>query len=182
MDASGDDLEACIARVALGDRAAFRDLYGRTSGKLFGVCLRVLRDRGRAEDALQEAFVKVWANAGRYRKGRARPMTWLITIARNAAIDAARRRREETAGADDAAADMAAPGGGPEEAAIVRGEATRIVACMGELPEDRRAAVRGAYLGGQSYDDLARTHGVPLNTMRSWLRRALIALKECMAR
>lgn len=175
------DLEGELARIAMGDRAAFGTLYDATSAKLFAICLRILRDRARAEDALQETFVKVWHNAGRYRPGGARPMTWLITIARNAAIDMARKRREQ-AGGDDLAETIAAPGPGPEAEAVVRGEATRIVACMGELPEDRRAAVRGAYLGGQSYEDLARVHGVPLNTMRSWLRRALIALRECMGR
>ena len=175
------DLEAELARIGLGDRAAFAALYDATSAKLFGICLRILNDRGRAEDALQETFVKVWHSAGRYRPGGARPMTWLITIARNAAIDMARRRREQSGG-DELADGLAAPGPGPETAAMVRAEAERIVACLGELPSDRRSAVRGAYLGGQSYEDLALVHGVPLNTMRSWLRRALIALRECMSR
>ncbi|SHI53021.1 sigma-70 family RNA polymerase sigma factor [Wenxinia saemankumensis] len=175
------DIEALISRCALRDRAAFAALYDATSAKLFGVCLRILRDRGRSEDALQEAYVKIWANAERYRPGGARPMTWLITIARNAAIDAVRRRREDSAaeGAAESLVDQAAT---PEGAALDRDEARRVVACMGELPEDRRAAVRGAYLGGQSYADLAEAAGVPINTMRSWLRRALITLRECMAR
>lgn len=181
MTAAGEDIEALIARVAIGDRSAFRALYEAVSGKLFAICLRILKDRARAEDALQETFVKVWVHSGRYRPGGARPMTWLITIARNAAIDIHRGRRDEPGG-DEAARTLASPGLTPEVAAIAGSETRRILACLGELPEDRRAAVRGAYLLGESYADLSRRHGVPLNTVRSWLRRSLIALRECLSR
>ena len=89
------EIEDLIARIAMGDRAAFRSLYDRTAAKLFGVCLRVLNDRALAEEALQDVYCKIWARAGQYRVNGFSPMTWLITLARNAAID---RRRKRDAG------------------------------------------------------------------------------------
>ena len=109
-------------------------------------------------------------------------MTWLITIARNTAIDRLRRQRDASADIDVISDTMPALGAGPEGAAIAASEARRIVGCLEELPEDRREAVRGCYLGGLSYGELAEKFGVPLNTMRTWLRRSLLSLRECMAR
>ena len=82
-----EEIEQLIARVALKDRAAFELLYDKVSAKLFGVCLRVLNKRTAAEDAMQDTFVKIWNNAGRYQSNGLSPMTWLITIARNTSID-----------------------------------------------------------------------------------------------
>ena len=174
-------LEALIARIALRDRAAFAALYRATSAKLFGICLRVLGDRGRAEEALQEVFIKIWNRADRYRVTGHSPMTWLITVARNHAIDRLRAGGPVTVDLDDVAP-MAAPGPTPEASAIAAGEARRIATCLGELPPDRADAVRGAYLEGRSYKDLADRHGVALNTMKTWLRRSLLTLKECLSR
>ena len=92
------EIEEMIARMALGDRCALSSLYAATSAKLFGITLRVLEDRQEAEDALQETFVKLWHNAGRYRSNGLSPMTWLITVARNQAIDRLRARRSRPAG------------------------------------------------------------------------------------
>lgn len=178
--ATAEDIEALIARVALGERNAFSKLYDLTSAKLLGVCLRVLNDRAAAEDAMQDAYVKVWKNADRYQANGLSPMTWLITIARNTAIDRLRKRRP-AADVDALADTLPATGVSPEGSAIAASEARRITRCMQELPEDRREAVRGCYLGGLSYTDLAEKFDVPLNTMRTWLRRSLIALRECMS-
>ena len=163
------DLEGLLARCGLGDRAAFRDIYARVGSKLFGVCLRILGNRGDAEEATQEAFVKIWHNAGRYRAERGGAVAWMVSIARNQAIDLLRARKA-----------LADKGPTPEASAIGADERRRIEACLRRLAEDRAAAVRAAYLEGHSYDDLARRFGVPLNTMRSWLRRALLTLRECL--
>ena len=108
-------------------------------------------------------------------------MTWLITIARNTAIDRLRAERD-TRDIDDLAEMLPAPGPSPEGAAVAASEAGRIIDCMDELPEDRRKALSECYLGGLSYRDLSEKFDVPLNTMRTWLRRSLAALKDCMAR
>lgn len=176
-----DDVECMILAVAEGDRNAFLSLYDATSAKLFGVCLRVLNDRADAEDVLQEVFVKVWRNAERYTANGLSPMTWLITVARNASIDRLRTRKAPTEDTDVAEA-MPATGPTPEAAAIAASEAKRIAECLGELEDDRAAAVRGAYLDGRTYQELADRFDVPLNTMRTWLRRSLQKLKECMSR
>ncbi|MGR3453643.1 sigma-70 family RNA polymerase sigma factor [Pseudooceanicola sp.] len=179
---SREEIEEHIARCAIGDRAAFAALYQATSAKLFGVCLRVLSSRAEAEDALQEIYVKVWRNAGRYRAGTYSPMTWLITIARNHAIDRLRAKRPRGGGGMDEAELVPDSGPGPEALAIADAERGRLVTCLSELPEDRAQAVRLAYLHGETYADLAARFGVPLNTMRTWLRRSLLKLKECLLR
>ena len=181
-DRSSEAVEALIARCAIGDRAAFEDLYGRTSAKLLGVSLRVLGDRAAAEDALQESFVKIWHAADRYAANGLSPMTWLITIARNTAIDHRRARGARREEGEGPIAAMPAPGFTPEQAVMAAGTASRIAHCMDELPTERSEAVRGAYLHGRSYAELAADAGVPINTMRTWLRRSLIALRECFAR
>ncbi|OZB19084.1 MAG: RNA polymerase subunit sigma [Rhodobacterales bacterium 34-62-10] len=179
--ATTQEIEDLIARVGLGDRVAFSRLYDATSAKLFGVVLRVLNDRAGAEDVVQDAYMKIWRHAGRYGANGMSPMTWMITIARNTAIDRLRQTRA-TVDLDGVAEQLIAPGPNPEQSAVAAGEARRITACLDELDTDRGAAVRGAYLEGQSYADLAERFNVPLNTMRTWLRRSLQSLQECMGR
>jgi len=178
---TSSDIEALIASVALGDRAAFSALYDATSAKLFGVCLRVLKDRQEAEDALQEIFVRVWQKANRYSVNGLSPMTWLITLARNIAIDRLRARKapSETI---EAVPELADAGPTPEAVAIAASERARIAGCLGELEPARADAVRSAYLDGATYQELADRHGVPINTMRTWLRRSLLKLKDCLSR
>ncbi len=181
MDQRLTEIEDLIARVALRDRAAFATLYDRTSAKLFGICLRILGDRAEAEDALQEVYLRIWDNASRYAANGLSPMTWLITVARNRAIDRLRARR---APAQDIAdlPDLADPGPTPEQQSLASAARAQIELCLGELPADRADAVRRAYLDGDSYRDLASRHRVPLNTMRTWLRRSLLKLRECLSR
>jgi RNA polymerase sigma-70 factor (ECF subfamily) len=172
-------VEALIARTALGDRDAFAALYEATSAKLFAVCLRVLGKGQAAEDALQDSFVKIWNNAHRYRVTGHSPMTWLITIVRNTAIDRLRARRGDRP-LDAHYETLAAGDPSPEQSAMAASDARRVMDCLGELPKDRRAAITGAYLEGRSYADLAEAASVPINTMRTWLRRGLIALRDCV--
>ncbi|RVC67619.1 MAG: sigma-70 family RNA polymerase sigma factor [Mesorhizobium sp.] len=178
---ASQDISKLIVRTSMKDRAAFDLLYKQTSAKLFGVCLRVLRDRGDAEEALQEVFVKIWTKADRFAVSDLSPISWLVAIARNHAIDRIRARRGPSANID-AVLDVADPAPGPEAMAVAGGEAVRIHHCLDELEEDRAAAVRGAYLNGESYAELAERFKVPLNTMRTWLRRSLLKLRECLER
>jgi len=175
------DITKLIVRTSMKDRAAFDLLYRQTSAKLFGVCLRVLNDRSEAEEALQEVFVKIWTKADRFAVSELSPISWLVAIARNHAIDRIRARRKPTADID-AVLDIADPAPGPEAAAVAGDEGARVYRCLDELDKDRATAVRGAYLKGESYAELAERHGVPLNTMRTWLRRSLIKLRECLER
>ncbi|MBI1217862.1 MAG: sigma-70 family RNA polymerase sigma factor [Rhodobacteraceae bacterium] len=174
-----DPVADMLIRVAAQDRAAFRALYSAASAKLMGVCLRILGNRAEAEEALQEVFTRVWVNAARFDAGKARGMTWLISIARNHAIDRL-RSRPATMADEDALQSVADPQPRAETVLAARGEARRIAACLDTLDPDRSAAVKGAYLDGLSYQELAERFAVPLNTMRTWLRRSLLSLKECM--
>lgn len=177
---SDDPVADLIAACASGDRKAFRALYRDTSAKLMGVLLRILKERAEAEDALQEVYTRVWLRAGRYDPAKGRGMTWLITIARYHAIDRLRARGDSL---DDDGLDMVADSAPRAETRLVAmGEARRMADCFATLEPDRAEAVRGAYLGGLSYLDLAERHAVPLNTMRTWLRRSLLKLKECLDR
>jgi RNA polymerase sigma-70 factor (ECF subfamily) len=176
-----DDLEQMILRVAMHDRKAFQALYAATSAKLFGVILRVLKDRAAAEDVLQDVYVRLWqGGAATFTAAAASPISWLATIARNRAID--RLRRTKPSRPLDEAPETHDPAPGPEDLAIASSERARIDGCLAELPPDRSAAVRAAYLDGDTYADLAQRFDVPLNTMRTWLRRSLMSLKDCLTR
>lgn len=173
------DLEPLIARVALGDRQAFATLYSATSAKLFGVALRILGNRPEAEDVLQEVYVKIWNRAGTYAAGGRSPMGWLISIARNQAIDAIRQRRGGHVPVDEAF-DLADDAPSAETRLTRADERAALDHCIETLEPERAEAVRKAYLDGWSYQELADRFDVPLNTMRTWLRRSLMKLKECL--
>ncbi|MFS8111379.1 sigma-70 family RNA polymerase sigma factor [Rhizobium jaguaris] len=178
---ASEEIEALIGRVAMRDQKAFGALYKKTSPKLYAVCLRILGNKTDAEEILQEVYVKIWQRAERFIASEGPAMPWLTTIARNQSIDAIRARKP-VADEIDTAYDLADTEPGPEEQAMVKGEGRRIDRCMEELEADRAQAVRSAYVEGLSYQELAEQYAVPLNTMRTWLRRSLIRLRECMDR
>lgn len=178
---TSDDIAQLIGRVAIADRKAFTVLYKETSPKLFSICLRILKDRTEAEEALQEVYVKIWQRAKVFSAGSGAPSAWLAAIARNQAIDLMRARKP-VADELDSAYDLADAGPDPERQAVMTDEGRRIDTCMEELEADRALAVKRAYVEGQSYQELADQFGVPLNTMRTWLRRSLLKLRECMER
>jgi RNA polymerase sigma factor (sigma-70 family) len=170
-----------LRRVASGDREALDNVYSATSAKLFGICLRILKDRAEAEDALQEVYVSVWRRAGSFDPARASPITWLATLARNRSIDRLRSRKRAV-GTDpvDAAADVADPSLDALQKLEQRDEARRLEGCLGELEERTSGAIRAAFFGGLTYAELAGQASVPLGTMKSWIRRGLLKLKDCL--
>ena len=174
-----DDLSELLSRVAIRDRAAFSRLYQLSSAKLFAICLRILKDRAEAEEALQEVFIKIWQRADRFAQEGRSAQAWLGTVARNHAIDILRARKP-VADQIDEVYDLADPAPDPERGAVLSGEGRRIDRCMETLDADRAVAVRRAYVEGLSYQELAEQFRVPLNTMRTWLRRSLIKLRECL--
>ena len=173
-----DPVADLLIRCAAQDRTAFRALYAATSAKLMGVLLRMLQDRHEAEEALQEVYTRIWLRAQRFDPARGRGMTWVIAVARHLAIDRLRARPIATEEADYEHIPDSTPRA--ESRLVALGDARRIVDYFGTLEPARAAALRGAYLDGLSYADLANRHSVPLNTMRTWLRRGLMALRDCM--
>jgi RNA polymerase sigma-70 factor (ECF subfamily) len=125
--------------------------------------------------------VKIWQRADRFVASENPAMPWLTAIARNQSIDAIRARKP-VADEIDTVYDLADGQPDPESQAVTKGEGRRIDRCMEELEADRAQAVRAAYVEGLSYQELAEQFAVPLNTMRTWLRRSLLSLRECMDR
>lgn len=173
------DLENMISMIALGNKREFQNLYNATAAKLFGICLRVLDNKSDAEEALQETYIKVWRSADRFVSGQASPISWLATIARNTAIDHYRRKKPDTAGIEEAEI-MADDKPSPEAAAIHSGDMSKLSVCMGELDPKHADAVREIYLSGWTYEETSQKLGTPVNTVKTWVRRALISIRECM--
>lgn len=183
QDARRNHIEALIARTGLGDREAFAALYEATSAKLHAVCLSVLKDRPEAEETLQEVYIRIWQNAERYAVNGLSPMTWLITIARNKAIDKLRSRQSSppSSGSDEAM-QVASSEPTPETATIQAQERGRLDSCLDQLDDTQAEAVRAVYLEGFTYSELAKREGMPINTVRSWLRRSLLRLRDCVSK
>jgi len=173
------ELVRLLRDVAGGDRTALRSIYDRTSAKLYGICLRLTGSEEDAADALQDVYLTVWNKAGRYEEGRASPITWLALIARSRAIDLLRRRKA-TPDPIEAALDI--PDEHPDALTLVSAgqDRARLQHCLGTLDDRGQQMIRAAFLDGQSYPQLAAREGVPLPTMKSWIRRALQRLKGCL--
>lgn len=195
MNAPQDDRNAALAqmlaRVGLGDRAAFAALYKAVSAQLLGVILRIQRDRGQAEDVLQEIFVNIWRAAQGFDAARAQPMTWLTSIARNRAIDSLRRGKAEVATVTSLSADddddgpnlvdtLASDLDGPMQALEQASQAKAVSRCIGTLSAEQQQCVALAYYQGLSHSEVAQHLKQPLGTVKSWVRRALISLKDCL--
>jgi len=181
LDANRSLIAAALARIPGGDRAALQTVYRLTSAKLFGVALRILGERSEAEDVLQEVFVTVWRKAGDFDAGRASPMTWLIAIARNRAIDRLRATRQSRYMEPiDAAADVADDAPVADGALESAQTNARLHGCLDGLATHERAALRGAFFDGSTYEELAVRMNTPLGTMKSWIRRGMIKLKACL--
>jgi len=181
---SNEDLAALLPRVALGDRAAFERVYRATCAHLLGVAFRILNSRERAEEVLQEAFMNVWHSAGGFDGSVAGPMTWLINIVRNKAIDALRSGKTErasTVALDEEAMAVAADELQQPQALFERSlEKLRITGCMGGLGATQRQALALAYYRGMVHTEIAETLGAPLGTVKAWVRRGLDRLKDCL--
>lgn len=181
QNASRIRLEEMIARTAIGDRGAFAALYEATSPKLYAICMSVLKDRPETEETLQEVYIKIWQAADRYASNGLSPMTWLITIARNRAIDRLRARASRPAiSTTDETASLISPELGPEAATIRAQERRLLDECLGQLGKDKANAIRAVYLEGITYTDLAARVETPINTVRSWVRRSLLKLRDCV--
>lgn len=177
---TSQDIAQLLDRVARKDRVAFSALYQATSAKLFGIVLRILQRRDLADEVLQEVYVKIWDKAADFDARLASPVTWLAAIARNRALDEVRRKRPLSIEDHPELLDVAS---GEESALakVMRGEdGRRLAECLTQLDPIRRDMVVLAYCEGLSRDELASKYGQPVNTIKTWLRRSLAALKGCL--
>lgn len=180
-------LAALLAKVALGDQAAFADLYRQTSSHLYGVAVRILRVGSVAEEVLQEAFVSVWHHGGSYEATRSQPLTWLTAIVRNRCLDQLRRRELDTVtmtADDDEGKEFDLPSGDPTpvEMLLAGAEAQSVRDCVDALDGGPKQAIALAFYQGLSHAELADHMRQPLGTVKSWVRRGLERLKSCLDR
>lgn len=176
---ASEELNPLLRLVATGDREALGDLYGRTSPKLYGICVRLLGSQAEAEEVLQEVYVTVWNKAGRFDPLKASPITWLAILARNKAIDRLRLRRLPTDPIEDAS-EIADDRPSALDVLETAQERDRLNGCLDELEAQQQSMIRAAFLDGASYPELAEREGVPLGTMKSWIRRGLLRLRGCL--
>lgn len=174
---SRDVLAQALLRVAEGDRAALKYFYESTSAKLFGVVVRILVDRGDAEDVLQDVYVTIWRKAVEFDASRASPITWAATIARNRAIDRLRSRGKRELRPLEDAAEVSDDAPSAFEQASTSEEGRRLQAALSEIEPRAAAAIRAAFFEGATYSELAERAGVPEGTMKSWIRRGLMSLR-----
>ncbi len=169
-----------VGQIADHDTEALRALYGRYGKIVFGMAHRTLGDRQLAEDCTQEVFVKVWRDAKRYEPARAGVGTWLLTIARNSAIDIVRwQERRRTEPLDDSWS----PGESPDSAEIAEAteEGEQIAAALAELPAQQLEVLSLAYFDGFSHAEIAERLGLPLGTVKGRIRLALERLRTIAA-
>lgn len=187
------DLSRLLGLASLGDRAAFATLYERTSSHLLAVVMRINRDRGQAEDILQEVYVNVWRAARSFDAAQSQPLTWLTSIARNRAIDSLRRANTQpqlqSLGAsfgdadperDDVYNSVADTAPSPLDLLTSAADARSLGECMAQLSATQRQSVALAFFHGLSHAEIALQMRHPLGTVKSWVRRALMTLKSCL--
>ena len=174
------DLAGLLAAVATGDRDALRAIYARQSTRLFGIAMAILRDRPAAADALQDSFLKVWQRAGQFDPARVPAAAWLGQVMRNTALDAARARGREVLSDHPELGDIAVPATALDDIATAE-DGARLRDCLGRLEPKPREGILLAFVHGLSHPEVAERLGQPLGTVKSWIRRSLLSLRECLS-
>jgi RNA polymerase sigma-70 factor (ECF subfamily) len=179
-----NELERLLLRMCRRDEAAFKKLHAATRRKLFSSVLLIVKRRHLAEEVVQEAYVRIWLNAAAYRSSLGSPMMWMLTIARNLAIDVARKPAREVYSDHSALLDFPADGPTALETIEIRENESEtiklqqsIFSALQALGPARRDLVIAAYIHGESRHRLSEQYGVPVNTIKTWIRRALLEVR-----
>lgn len=175
------DARAALRACADGEQAALRALYDREAGRMIAVALRILRRRDLAEDVVQDAFVRIWRQAGLYNGALGSPRAWMYTIVRNLALNRLRDAARLDLVGDERLTEISDAGltGDDPLARLAEGSALR--RCLEKLDPQRRISLLLAYSEGLTHGEIAGRLGLPLGTVKAWIRRSLLALRECMA-
>jgi len=173
------DYEAALEACARGERFALRAIYERESRWLLAVILRIVRDREQAEDVLQEAFMQVWQRASSFQRELGSGRGWIYTVARHRALDEVRKVRHEVSLGDDFEA-VAEAVQAPVVDDLTHDEEA-LAHCLAQLDDPKRQCVIDAYVEGYTHDQIAERMSKPVGTVKSWIRRGLLALKECLS-
>lgn len=174
-------LADALAQIGRGDSRALERVYRLTSAKLFGVCLRILPDRQHAEEALQETYISIWRRADAFDPARGTAMTWLMTIARNCAIDRHRVLARSPQLPSAMRLDVADPDADLFAATLAEDERRQLRACLDQLDEIDRRFIAASFFEGSTYSEVAGRAAMPLPTVKSRIRRALLKLRGCLS-
>jgi RNA polymerase sigma-70 factor, ECF subfamily len=179
-EGGGFDYEAALAACATGDRAALRTLYEREARWLMGVATRIVRDRSMAEEVLQEAFLQIWRAAGTFDRSRGSGRGWIYTVVRHRALQELRRstRAPEWVSLD---VDQPAEAGASAGDHVPDRDAHELERCLEQLEPQRRACIVHAFVDGYTHEQIAAKVGAPIGTVKSWVRRGLLALRNCLS-
>ena len=173
------EADELLTKTALGDRGAFRTLYTKVGPRLFAICLRMMRNRDEAEDVMQEAFVRIWEKSHLYDPAKGAGLAWAATLARHCCLDRLRKPGRNHQPFDDELIDQI-----DRHVANLDhgyGETHDLKRCLGGLRKDYRNAVILAYMNGLTHEELSEQLNKPLGTIKSWVRRGLDQLKDCMS-
>lgn len=177
-----EDLMALLMAVAREDRQAFERLYVQVSGQMFALCRRLTGQQELAEEALQDTFIRIWHHAGEYHSDRGSPLSWMFTIARYRTLDLMRARKVRQADGEEALSTVADSRPGPLDVSLREDGSLALSGCLEELSNDQRDSILLSYFRGLTHDELSTTLRTPVGTVKSWIRRGLIALKRCLTR
>lgn len=182
MEPSHEQLLQWLYASAQGNKQAFESLYEATSGKLFSVCLHLMRRKEWAEDVLQDAYVRIWHNAIDYHADKGSVMSWMISIARYRALDVlkAQRVRSEHLGVGDSNIDREDEDMPVGEAIGLARDKSKLDDCMQGLTKDHRQSIQLAFFNGLSHQEITHFTGSPLGSVKSWVRRGLMLLRRCL--
>jgi RNA polymerase sigma-70 factor, ECF subfamily len=177
------DLGSALAACAAGDRSALRRIFDEEAGRLVAMAQRIVRRRDLAEEVVQEAFIRIWTHAHQYSPERGSARGWIYAIVRNRALNLLRDGSREDLVAEDR---LEALQDGEQLEQIMAAwhrldRNSRLKECLGRLDETRRRGILMAYVGGYTHGEIAGRLSLPLGTAKSWIRRGLLSLRECMA-
>lgn len=175
-----DELLPLLSATAQGNKQAFEKLYEETSGKLFAISLKMLTNRGHAEEVLQDAFVKIWHNASEYNASKGSVISWMISIVRYRSLDILRYhkvRQEQSLDSENSVKDEVAE----DFINVDYDQNTKLVNCIEELEVQQKQVIHLAYYRGLSHSELVNQTKIPLGTIKSWIRRGLQQLQRCLS-
>lgn len=179
------DYEAALAAAATGDSDALRQIYKQESRRLLGVALRIVRERALAEDVLHDAFMKIWTKAESFDPHRGSAQGWIFSVVRNQALSVVRTKGREVSADEEAIealeASDSANSAPMAEMFEIRADIGRLDECLQELDAPKRNSILAAYLDGCTHSEIAQRLNAPLGSVKAWIKRGLLSLRECMA-
>ncbi|TNE94197.1 MAG: sigma-70 family RNA polymerase sigma factor [Gammaproteobacteria bacterium] len=179
-NADQEHLMGLLVAVSRQDREAFHELYQCMASRMFGVCLKLAGQRETAEEALQEAFIQIWHHAREYHRDRGTPLGWMMTIARYRTLDLMRARKVRQSSGDQPIEQMHDERAGPLDESLRSAGAAELTGCLDELTNAQRDSILLTFYKGLSHEELSTALSSPLGTVKSWIRRGLLALKRCL--